>query len=41
LRISEITGKKAEVAALDTKIVAAAVIPVVKLGLPMTRYPRS
>jgi hypothetical protein len=31
------TGRKADVAALETKIVAEAVIPVVKSGSPMTR----
>lgn len=35
LRISEITGRKAEVAALDTNMVAEAVIPAAKLGEPI------
>jgi hypothetical protein len=36
LRISDMTGKKADVPAPEQKIVEAAVIPAAKVGWPMT-----
>jgi hypothetical protein len=35
------TGRKAEVAALEQKIVAEAVMPAAKVGWPMARKPKS
>ena len=35
------TGRKAEVPAEETKIVAEAVMPAMKVGCAMTKYPSS
>jgi hypothetical protein len=40
-RISDMTGRKADVPAEDTKIVAVAVIPAMNVGYAMTWYPKS